>query len=341
VLARTVAAADGPLTVYGATSLEPAARAEQHFAHVLMVGLPLLVLFAAALIWWGVGRALAPVEEMRSMVDRIETEALGRTEGSRPRQRVGVRRQGDEIGRLGATLNHLLDRLDDSARRQRVFAAAASHELRSPLSAIRTELEVGLAYPERTDWGVVAEESLIEVQRLEHLAADLLQLTRLQAGATGSEGGAAAESYDLADVVRGEVPRRQPPCGVELRTELRSAPVVADRDLLLQVLRNLLANAERHARSRVVTTTSRIADSAVLRVWNDGQPIADCDQERIFHPFTRLDDGRALDGGGSGLGLAIARAAAEQLGGTLTAVPVEHGAAFEATFPSSTEGGWG
>ena len=105
----------------------------------MAIGLPLVLALAALLIWLVAGRALRPVDAMREEVDRIQATDLTR--------RVSPAGTGSEIDRLGATLNHLLDRLQDAADRQQLFAASASHELRSPLSAIRTELEVGLAYP--------------------------------------------------------------------------------------------------------------------------------------------------------------------------------------------------
>ena len=127
-------------SIYTVTSLAAAERAEAHLRLGLAIGLPVIVMLAAIVIWWVTGRALAPVDEMRAEVDRIQAEDLAR--------RVHPAGGDSEIGRLGATLNRMLDRLTDAAERQRLFGASASHELRSPLSAIRTEL-VGLAYPDR------------------------------------------------------------------------------------------------------------------------------------------------------------------------------------------------
>ena len=147
--ARTVSGGGETVSIYAVTSLAAAERAEAHLRLGLAIGLPVIVLLAAIVIWWVTGRALAPVDEMRAEVDRIQAEDLAR--------RVHPAGGDSEIGRLGATLNRMLDRLTDAAERQRLFAASASHELRSPLSAIRTELEVGLAYPDRADWPKVAE----------------------------------------------------------------------------------------------------------------------------------------------------------------------------------------
>jgi signal transduction histidine kinase len=311
------------LTIYGVTSLRAAQQAEHHLRRLLGIGMALLALLAAVLIWWVVGRALAPVDAMREVVDRIEASDLD--------DRIATSKRNDEIGRLGATLNRMLARLQEGSNSQRLFAAAASHELRSPLSAIRTELEVGLTYPDRTDWKLVANESLVEVERLERLARDLTQLTRIHANAVTQPTG----PCDLRALVEAELARRGTPLGVVHRTELRPATVAAPKDSVVWILRNLLDNAERHASSEIVVTTATSSDPPVVRlaVANDGPPIAESDRERIFAPFTRLDDARDLDEGGSGLGLAIARGLAESLGGTLTVVDVASGAEFAATFP--------
>ena len=323
VVARTVGSARGPLTIYGVTSLAKAQQAQDHLTEVLLVGLPALALLAALLIWWVVGRALAPVDHMRAVVDRIEATDLS--------DRVDAPGRRDEIGRLGATLNRMLDRLDDAARRQRLFAAAASHELRSPLSAIRTELEVGLAYPDRTDWTEVAGETLAEVERLERLASDLLQVTRLQALPAGSTDG----RCELGRVVRGELERRRRHGSIAFDGDVDDVTVAGDPEAVVHLVRNLLDNAQRHARSAVtVSVRATSGDRVELLVANDGAPIDAADRQRIFDPFTRLDDARVADATGAGLGLSIARGLAAHMGGSLDAVdpPAGHGAAFRALF---------
>ncbi|MEO6652794.1 MAG: histidine kinase dimerization/phospho-acceptor domain-containing protein [Ilumatobacteraceae bacterium] len=107
-----------------------------------------------------------------------------------------------EISRLGATLNGLLGRLEASADQQQLFAASASHELRSPLSAIRTEMEVALAYPAATDWPACGQDVLVEVGRLERLARDLRVLT-------GRHSVDERASCDLAELITQEVRRHR------------------------------------------------------------------------------------------------------------------------------------
>jgi signal transduction histidine kinase len=319
LIARTFAGTR-PVTVYAITSFASATRALANLRLGLAIGLPLIVALAAVLIWWVTGRALRPVDAMRAEVDRIQATDLSR--------RVSPAGPGSEVDRLGATLNHMLDRLEDAADRQRLFAASASHELRSPLSAIRTELEVGLAYPGRADWPRVAQDSLVEVDRLEGLARDLRTLTGARSSAAG--GG----PTDLGAVVREEIGRRQPGRGVRYVTTGAGAVVGVDRTSLAGVVRNLFDNAERHAATTIEVALA-VADERVdLTVANDGPPVPTEMRERIFEPFTRLDEARSLDEGGSGLGLPIARSVALAAGGALVALDDDRGATFRLTLPT-------
>ncbi|MGZ4723114.1 MAG: sensor histidine kinase [Ilumatobacteraceae bacterium] len=321
VVARTVPSPVGPLTIYAVTSLDAADRASRHLRNALLISVPLEVILAAWLISRVVARALAPVDSMRAEVDRIEAADLS--------GRVQAGSSDDEIARLGLTLNRMLDRLEEASSRQRLFAAAASHELRSPLSTIRTELEVGLAYPDRAEWPKVAEDSLIEVARLEELTRDLRILTRSRSMQV-----AAATPIELSEVVAAEVALRRPERQIHYRTELAEAEISADPDAVVRVVRNLFDNAERHAASAIRVTVSSEGGVVTLSVWNDGPKIPAGDLERIFEPFMRLDEARSLDTGGTGLGLAIARSIMTALGGSIGAVDVMRGAEFRVTFPS-------
>jgi signal transduction histidine kinase len=315
VVARTVAAEPDDLTVYAVTSLNPADRAERYLRQRLLLVSPLLVIVVGFVVFRVVARALAPVDAMRAEVDRIEVTDLS--------IRVSAGERDEEIISLGRTLNRLLSRLEASAARQQLFAAAASHELRSPLSAIRTELEVGLQYPDRTDWPRTAADSLIEVERLERLAQDLRVLT------TSTSVRSATASCDLRAIAVAEVHRRVSRHELVDSTGTAPAWVVGESDAVVQIVRNLLDNAERHATSRIEVSVS---DGSTLRVMNDGPAIDAEDRERIFEPFTRLDEARALDAGGSGLGLAIVRNIMRSMGGTITCEPRPDGVCFVANF---------
>ncbi len=323
VVARTVPTTSGPLTIYAVTSLDASHRAEQYLRNSLLIGVPLLVALAAWLIYRVVKRALAPVDAMRAEVDRIEAADLS--------GRVQAGSSDDEIAKLGLTLNRMLDRLEEASTRQQLFAAAASHELRSPLSTIRTELEVALAYPDRAEWSKVAEDSLIEVARLEELTRDLRILTRSR-----SMHVSASRSIELSELVAAEVTLRRPQRRIRYVVDVAPAGINADPDAVVQVVRNLFDNAERHAASEIRVVVTGNHNGEVLSVANDGPAIPADDLERIFEPFMRLDEARSLDIGGSGLGLAIVRSIMTALGGSIVALEVDHGAEFRATFPIPT-----
>jgi len=129
----------GPVTVYVGRSLESVDQAVSTLIRNLLVGIPILVALLALTIWFLLGRTLRPVETIRSAVAAISHRDLDR--------RVPVPPYGDEIARLAATMNEMLDRLEGASRRQREFVANASHELQSPLAAFRTQLEVAQAHP--------------------------------------------------------------------------------------------------------------------------------------------------------------------------------------------------
>jgi len=330
VVARATDTPAGPVVVYGVSTLRGAQRAVRALKVASVVGLPALVLLAALVAWRAVRRALAPVDAMTAEVDEIEAHALDR--------RLAAPAGDDEIARLARTLNHMLDRLDTAVRLQRRFAADASHELRSPLAAARAQLEVGLAYPDRTDWPTTAANVLDEVNRLERLAGELLDLARFEAGAPSDGDGVTLhrERLDLAELVARETAS---PEWRDLPLTTRPAPpapVLADPDLVTRAVRNLLSNAGRHARSSVVVETGATGASAWVRIANDGPAIPAEHSEQIFEPFARLDGARSTNRGGAGLGLAIARRIARAHDGDLRLEPGQDGAAFRLTLPLAT-----
>lgn len=303
LVVRKISLNDQELSVWAVSSLQAATNAQRYLRNGLLLGLPLVAFLTMILISRVLDRALASVDAMRAEVDRIEMTDLS--------SRVTATESDDEIARLAVTLNRLLERVDQAAASQRLFAAAASHELRSPLSAIRTELEVGLAYPDRAEWPAIARDALDEIDRLELLSRELRVLTRVRDRRRSDV------AVDLAEIVTAEVRRRQPKPEVTITTSLSDLHVMGDVDAILEVFRNLLDNAERHARTTINVTAVAQAQQVELAVANDGPPIPVDQRDRIFEPFMRLDEARSVDDGGSGLGLAIARATMIELGGTL------------------------
>ncbi|ORT55494.1 HAMP domain-containing sensor histidine kinase [Streptomyces sp. CB03238] len=305
------------VTVYAGAPLATEAATVAGVRDAMLAALPLLLLVVAGVTWLVTRRALKPVEGIRREMAAITaSEDLSR--------RVPEPATRDEVARLARTTNETLAALEASVERQRRFVADASHELRSPIASLRTQLEVGAAHPDLLDVpGAVAD-----TVRLQQLAADLLLLARLDAGERPGQG-----RVDLAALVREEVAQRAGD-RVPVRVEAEDAEAVGSRAQLARVLGNLLDNAQRHAEASVAVTVRREGRHVVLTVADDGAGVPEPERERIFERFVRLDDARSRDEGGAGLGLAIARDVAVRHGGTLTVGrAVEGGALFALRLP--------
>lgn len=310
----------GDLTVYAGTSLAAQQGAVSTALTSMLIGFPLLLAVIAAVTWLVTRRALRPVDAIRSEMAAITaSEDLAR--------RVPEPDTHDEIARLATTTNETLAALQHSVERQRRFVADASHELRSPIASLRTQLEVGAAHPELLDVDGAVEDTV----RLQELAADLLLLARLDAGEKPGEG-----QVDLAALAREELSQRTRD-RADVRMDLRNVEVTGSRSQLARVLGNLVNNAQRHARSHVTVTTRADDAWAVLEVSDDGDGVPQSERDRIFERFVRLDDARTRDDGGAGLGLAIARDVAARHGGTLTVREAPGGGAlFELRVPAAS-----
>ncbi|MEV0439336.1 HAMP domain-containing sensor histidine kinase [Streptomyces spectabilis] len=291
----------GDVTIEAGASLTGERNAVTTALTAMLIGLPLLLAVIAAVTWLVTRRALRPVDAIRGEMAAITaSEDLTR--------RVPEPDTHDEIARLARTTNETLAALQTSVERQRRFVADASHELRSPIASLRTQLEVGAAHPELLDVAGAVEDTV----RLQELAADLLLLARLDAGEKPGQG-----RVELAALTREELSLR-PADRIPVTTKLESVEVAGSRGQLTRVLGNLVTNAQRHARSRITVTTRDDGAWAVLEVADDGDGVPPAERERIFERFVRLDDARSRDEGGAGLGLAIARDVAGRHGGTLT-----------------------
>ncbi|HEX4813737.1 MAG TPA: HAMP domain-containing sensor histidine kinase [Nonomuraea sp.] len=276
-----------------------------------------------ALTWFGVSRVvartLAPVHTI--------TEHLAEITAGDGGMRVPVPEDAEEIKTLAETGNRTLSRLEEALEQQRKFASDASHDLRSPITAMRAELEEALLAPDETDWRATGDRLIASLDRLQNVVSDLLTLARLDAQEPGR-----SEPVDLAELVAAESGR---PRSKSLGTSLRSGVVVtADRGRLARLLNNLLDNAERHAESTITVTVRRDGEAAVLEVLDDGAGIAPEDRDVVFRRFARLDAARNRDAGGTGLGLPIAREIAKAYGGTLTIEDSDTGARFVLRMPA-------
>ncbi|MYV46091.1 HAMP domain-containing sensor histidine kinase [Streptomyces sp. SID2888] len=314
----------GRFTVYVLIVPDQADAAVAAVDPALAVGVPLASLLVGATAYASTRRALRPVEAIR--VELAEIAAAG---AERLRHRVPVPRARDQISRLAITTNQTLDRLEQADRVQRRFVADAAHELRSPVTALRARLEIALTHPDHTDWPENTRNALDAARRLQDLTDDLLFLSRPDSPAQRGS------LVDLAGTVQ-ELVHLQP---ADARITVDAPPSVPVRGNALhlhRLLRNLLDNAVRHARTHVTVTIVAAEDDIHLTVHNDGSGIPPADRERIFDRFTRLDEARTRDAGGSGLGLAIARDIARQHHGTLTVAdtPPGAGAAFLLCLPA-------
>ncbi|TDC94989.1 HAMP domain-containing histidine kinase [Actinomadura sp. 7K507] len=310
---------DETVTVYAGADLAAARDAVGTATRAMLAGFPLVLAVVAGVTWRVTRRALRPVEAVRAELAEITAAGdLGR--------RVPVPRSRDEIARLAATTNETLARLQESTAQQRGFVADASHELRSPIASLRTQLEVAAAHPALLDVDGLIEDTV----RLQHLAADLLLLARLDAGDR-----APRQTVALAGLLRDEVEHRAAGDRVPARLSIEAEPQVTGVPRQLsRLVGNLLDNAGRHADEVVRLSLAEEAGAAVIRVADDGPGVPAPDRERIFERFVRLDDARSRDEGGSGLGLAIARDLAMAHGGDLTVGEApEGGALFELRLP--------
>lgn len=323
VLSRRIVTPKGPATIHVGVGVDDVNESIHALATSLGFAIPLVVGILALVVWLLVGRALAPMEAIRTEVELIGDADLHR--------RVPVPETRDEVERLATTMNGMLGRIEDAVERQQRFVADASHELRSPLTRMRTEIEVDLATSDdlgdRRAFGSILED----VTGMQMLVEDLLFLARSDAGRAEHR----VAPVDLDDLVMREANAVRDRGAVRVVTdEVSAADVEGDPIQLARAIRNLFENAERHASRTVVVSLGQRGELAVLRIGNDGPPVPDEHREVIFERFARLDDARARESGGAGLGLAITREIVERHGGTVGAVPGDGaGATFEVVLP--------
>ena len=286
-------------------------------AEVLRAGLiayPLVVLAAAVVSWWLVGRVLGPLHAVTATARRLSAESLD--------TRLGLRDARGEVAELAAGFDAMLDRLQAAFDAQRRFVANASHELRTPLAVLRTEVDVTLADPdadvdELRRMGEVVREA---TRRADELIAGLLLLARSEAPSAVDP--AAVRTVDLADVVvpaaRRDARRGRPPRAADHASTVAPAPTVGDPVLLERVAGNLVENAVRHN-----VAAGWVEDRH--RVCGPGRPSCASARaarrsppdrvEELFEPFRRGPVDRTADTPGSGLGLSIVRAVVHAHGG--------------------------
>lgn len=279
----------------------------------LAISAPIGLALSIAGALWLSRRALVPVERMIAAARDLTIASLDR--------RIEVPERDDELRTLALALNDALDRLEHGHRALAMFAADASHELRTPIAAICSELEVALRRPRTPeDWEQSARTSLDELRRLARVTDSLLRFAQADAAHTPCTGD--VELASLVDDVTEIHAAAARAAGVELAarcgTDVR---VQGDADMLSTAISNLVANAIRYTpRGGSITATVELgAGAAHVHVDDTGRGLAPGELEAIFTPFARGTQAKTADAAGLGLGLPIARRIAERHGGTIAA----------------------
>jgi heavy metal sensor kinase len=280
---------------------------------VLLACIPFALVLVAAVGYWLARKALAPMDQLNRLTEEINAQRLDR--------RLPVVHPEDELGRLTKTINAMLARLDRSFQEIRRFTADASHEMRTPLTVIRTETELAFARP------LTAEEQqqmLVSVteecDRLTHLTDQLLLLSREDAGGTRP----VRERVELTRLVRHVAETMTPLMEAkDLRFEIAGEigkDIDGDETRLHQVFINLLDNAIKYTPKggKIAIQLQREGDMALVRITDTGIGIAPEHQPHVFERFYRVDKARSRAEGGTGLGLSIVRSIVQSHGGEIS-----------------------
>ncbi|WP_408612626.1 sensor histidine kinase [Glycomyces luteolus] len=315
----------GVYAVFSGASLETQEDAVDSVGAAMAWTLAPLLLVVAVVTWLVVRRALRPVRAIQKELIEITGGDLSR--------RVPVPASRDEIHSLARTTNMTLAALDAAVAQQRRFVADASHELRSPLAILRTQLEIAREHPELLD----LDATLGDVTRLQDLATDLLLLARLDAGERPPH-----VDVPFTELVREEVARRAATDRVPVRLDVEEDLTVwGVRGHLARAVGNLLTNAQRHAAGAVsVRLAAEDDDWLRLDVADDGNGVPKGQRRRIFDRFVRLDESRSRDEGGAGLGLAIVQDVALEHHGMVYVLDAPEGGALFRLALRRTERGW-
>lgn len=292
--------------------LEETRRELSQVATILWSVLPLSLLLAGCIGYVLARKALAPIEQLRRATDEITAERLNR--------RLDVRNPHDELGRLGQTINAMIARLQRSFAEIRRFTADASHELRTPISVIRTESEVAMTKPPNAEeYRTFVGSILEECEHLTKLTDQLLTLAREDPGVTAH----LTERFDLATLVSDAAEIMRPLAEAKQQTvsvDANDEVVVAgDAARLRQAVYNLLDNAIKYTPEggHLAVSLRTLHDQAVLEVRDTGIGIAAEHLPHVVERFYRVDKARSREEGGTGLGLSIVDSISAAHGGRI------------------------
>jgi signal transduction histidine kinase len=298
--------------------------AENSLTEFLEIVLPILAFVLVGLIWLVVGRAMKPVEVVRRAVADISAKDLD--------DRLPSPRSGDELNRLVDTMNQMLQRLQAAMKSERRFIADASHELRSPIAAIRGALETSghtLGGIERSH-----EVALSALQRLDYMADGLLTLDSIG----GPRNGLPLRPIDLDELVLLQVEELRKGTSLVIDASNVSGGQILAREVdMMRIVENLSSNAVRYAEGRIEYGVTERDDQVWLSVTDDGPGIPEPMRHFVFERFARIDNARNWSTGGTGLGLAIVSEIVTAYDGEVwvEAAP-SHGARFVVRLPATT-----
>ncbi|GAC1554563.1 MAG: ATP-binding protein [Ktedonobacteraceae bacterium] len=291
-------------TIYGVVLVgQPLASVNQRMQGIIFLLLlctPLALLFSAYGSYWLAGRAFRPIHRLTNIAHEIGAKDL--------HQRVPIPLANDEVRALALIFNQMIGRLEHAFDQQRRFVADASHELRTPVSVIRSITDVALSQPSTPEeYVLVLKEINAESERLGKLINDLLTLARADEGLVQFDHDTVQLDLLTSDVVD-SMDALASECKITLTVgELQTATILGDAARLIQVIMSLVDNALTYtnAGGTVTLSVKTTKTHALLIVRDTGIGIAPKDQVHIFERFYRADPGRSRAAGGSGLGLSI------------------------------------
>jgi heavy metal sensor kinase len=312
-------------------SLEPVKNMLNHLFLQLALGLPLAVAIITLGGYWLVQRALRPVEKITRAAEQITQLSLG--------ERLPIANSGDELERLSLSLNRMIARLDDAVQNSRRFAADASHDLRTPLTILRGELE-GLVEDPKVDKDLRGRLAglLEEAIHLSKIVEQLFTLTQLDSGNSCTE----LKRFDLSELARitaDQMSLLAEDKKITLTSQARQpAFIMGDRSRIKQVIVNLLDNAIKYTPSggHVMVRVETVNGHAQLEVEDSGIGIPPDALPHVFDRFYRVDKTRSAEAESAGLGLSIVKSICTAHGAEVRAASIPNvGSRFSVTLPAA------
>ena len=309
-------------TIVDAVSLEPYEQSERTALIASLALAAALLIAVAVAARWIVGAALRPVARMTAAADEWSERE--------PDRRFGLA-GSDEIARLGATLDQLLDRAAASLERERRFSSEVSHELRTPLARLLTEAQLALrGHRDGGEYREALAQIVASARQLERTLDALLAAARAEAASEPGSADAVAVAQAAVDATAAIAEKEQ--ITVTLTAPVAALRLGASADLAERTLAPVIENAIRYGHSTVTVSVARNGDGSVrFDVRDDGPGVSADERERIFEPAVRGE--AAADAQGAGLGLALARRLAHVAGGDVEAIADGTGGWFRVRLP--------